>query len=460
MKNSSFGKSVTGIAVPAALQSLLQSSFSVADQVMIGTLGSASIAGIGLGGRFASMYAVVLGAVAAAAGIMMAQYMGRENQKQFQKCFAANLRLSAALALICMLLCLAFPGQIMSLYTKDAAAHAQAASYLRLYCLSFLPMAVTSIASVLLRCLNGAVFPLAASFLSVLLNTGMNYLLIFGKFGFPGLGVRGAAIASVLSQLAACILTLLFCKWKLPQLMLGGCARSVRNTAAGETARGQDAALPARQERTLYGRILAPILICEFLWSLGENVYGAIYGHIGTAPCAAMTMTAAVQGLTIGLLSGLSQAAAIIMGKSLGNGDYDKAYAEAQKLLWLGLAGSLALSGALAACGKYYVRIYSVSREIQAASYQILLVFALFFPVKVQNMILGGGIIRSGGKTSYVMWIDIIGTWIFGVPLGLLAAFVWKLPIVQVYCILSLEEIVRLLLSVVLFRTKCWMRRL
>ena len=458
MHDGSFCKRVTGIAVPVALQSLLQSSFSVVDQVMIGALGSASIAGIGLGGKFASMYAVVLGAVAAAAGIMMAQYLGREDRARFQACFAANLRLAAALALACTLLCIAFPGQIMALYTKDAAAHAQAASYLRLYCLTFLPLAVTSLASVLLRCLDAAALPLAASFLSVLLNTGMNYLLIFGKCGFPRLGVEGAAVASALSQLAACGLTLVFCRRRLARAALTAAWPAPRGCAGG--SRGRDASPAKRRERALYIRILAPILICEFLWSLGENVYGVIYGHIGTDPCAAMTMTAAVQGLTIGLLSGLSQAASLIIGKSLGTGDCEKAYAEAKKLLWLGLAGSLPLSGALAVCGKSYVRVYNVSPEIQATAYQILLVFALFFPVKVQNMILGGGIIRSGGKTGYMMWIDIIGTWLCGVPLGLLAAFAWKLPIVRVYGILSLEELVRLLLSIALFCTKRWMKRL
>lgn len=437
-----------GIAVPVALQSLLQSSFSVVDQVMIGTLGSASIAGVGLGGKFASMYAVVLGAVAAAAGIMMAQYMGQENRERFYGYFQANLRLAAALALLCTLPCLAFPGRIMGLYTEDAAARAQAAAYLRLYCLSFLPLAVTSIASVPLRCLGAASLPLAASCLSVLFNTGMNYLLIFGKLGFPSLGVRGAAIASVVSQLAACALTLAFCKRKLPRP-----APRIPHAAPDETG-------SRRQGRALYVRILAPILVCEFLWSLGENVYGAIYGHIGTDPCAAMTMTGAVQGLTIGLLSGVSQAAAILIGKSLGSGDGGRAYREARKLLWLGLAGSLPLSGLLAVLGPHYVRIYDVGPEVQATAYQLLLVFSLFFPVKVQNMILGGGVIRSGGETRYVMWIDLIGTWLFGVPLGLLAAFVWKLPIVQVYAILSLEELVRLLLSAVLFRTKRWMKRL
>lgn len=209
-----------------------------------------------------------------------------------------------------------------------------------------------------------------------------------------------------------------------------------------------------------YLGILAPILVCEFMWSLGENVYAAIYGNIGTDACAAMTMTGPIQGLMIGALSGLAQAAGILIGKSLGNEEYDKAYKDSKRLMWYGLAGSLVPSVALVLLGQFYVRIYNVEPQVRTMAYQLLVVFAIVSPVKVQNMILGGGIIRSGGKTQYVMWVDLIGTWIFGVPLGLLSAFVFDLPITYVYFILSMEEVVRLLISVVIFRKKRWMRTL
>lgn len=209
-----------------------------------------------------------------------------------------------------------------------------------------------------------------------------------------------------------------------------------------------------------YLGILAPILVCEFMWSLGENVYAAIYGNIGTDACAAMTMTGPIQGLMIGALSGLAQAAGILIGKSLDNEEYDKAYKDSKRLMWYGLAGSLVLSVALVLLGQFYVRIYNVEPQVRTMAYQLLVVFAIVSPVKVQNMILGGGIIRSRGKTQYVMWVDLIGTWIFGVPLGLLSAFVFDLPITYVYFILSMEEVVRLLISVVIFRKKRWMRTL
>lgn len=443
-EEKNFRSSLIQIALPVTLQSLLQSSFSMIDQIMIGQLGSDSIAGIGLGGKFASIYSVVLGAIAVAAGIVIAQYIGQKNDKELAKSFHVNLLVSAAIAVLFMAVCNLFPQAIMDLYTKDDATGALAVSYLRIYSLSFLPMALTTMMAVLLRCVEAAVVPLVASFLSVILNTGLNYLLIFGKLGCPALGVRGAAIASVIAQCAACILTFCIFIWKLHK-------------------KGIDLSFTiglSQARRKQYIGILAPVLICEFGWSLGENVYAAIYGNIGTDPCAAMTMTGPVQGLMIGALSGISQAAGIMIGKSLGKADYEKAYGDSKKLIKCGLAGSLILSVLLVLFGRYYTAIYNVEPQVQTVAYQILIAFAVISPVKVQNMILGGGIIRSGGMTKYVMWIDLIGTWLFGVPLGLLAAFVWKLDIPYVYFVLSLEEVVRLLISVVIFRRRSWMKSL
>ena len=444
MKNEvkQFQTDLVGIALPVTLQALLQSSFGVVDQIMIGQLGSESIAGIGLGGRFASLYTVVLGAVAAAAGIMVAQYVGAKDEKGMERGFYLNLVLSLLMAAAFMTVCCIFPYRIMALYTEDEAVKVQAAVYLRIYAFSFLPVAISTMMAVFLRCIGKAVMPLAASFFSVILNTGLNYLLIFGHGGFSAMGVRGAALASVISQTAAFGLTAIcFC------LSCKGMIHRPGLSLSGETWRQ-------------YLGILSPILICEFMWSLGENVYGSIYGHLGTEPCAAMTMTGPVQGLMIGLLSGVSQAAGIMIGRHLGKEDYAAAYRDGKRLIGCGAAGSLILSLLLLVVGRSYAAIYKVEPSVQMTAYQILLVFAIISPIKVENMILGGGIIRSGGMTRYVMWIDLIGTWLFGVPLGLLAAFVWRLPIPQVYFILSLEEAVRLLLSIFIFRRKSWMRKL
>lgn len=221
---------------------------------------------------------------------------------------------------------------------------------------------------------------------------------------------------------------------------------------------------PKYEGHTLRDGFLASALdalfVCEASWSLGENVYAAIYGRIGTEQSAAMTLTAPIQGLAIGALCGLSQAAGVIVGKRLGGEDYDGAYRAAKRLMVYGAVGASVLCAVVLLTSGAYVEIYQVSRTVKRLTRQILFVYALAAPFKVLNMILGGGILRSGGRTAYVMGIDMLGTWGFGVPLGLLGAFVWRLPIASVYLLLSLEERIRFAISMAVFRRKRWMRRL
>ncbi len=454
-KKETFERTVLRIALPVTFQSLLQSSFSVIDQVMIGQLGSNSIAGIGLGGKFASLYSVVLAAISSAAGIMISQYMGRKDEESIGRSFYTNMALSIVLAAAFMLLCIMFPEIIMSVYTKDEITKILAVKYIRILAISFLPMAVSSILTMMLRCMEAAALPLYASIFALILNTGLNYLLIFGKWIFPELGVEGAALASVAAQIISCVIIfILFIAYKNRQDM-----KLDINWRRKEILTGNDSINNGDYTKQ-YLKILCPLLICEFLWSLGENVYTAIYGNIGTNACAAMTMTIPVLTIVIGALSGLSQASGILIGKSLGANKYDQAYTESVKLMKYGFAASIILSMLLVVLSSFYVKIYNVETIVQEITQRLLIVIAVISPVKVLNMILGGGIIRSGGKTKYTMWIDIIGTWGVGVPLGLLAAFVWKLPIEYVYFILSMEECVRLGISFIVFKKKKWMERI
>lgn len=332
----------------------------------------------------------------------------------------------------------------MGLYTKDAATREEAGKYLAIVAGTFMPLAGATLLSTLFRCIEKARLPLYASIVSALLNTGLNYILIFGKLGFAPMGVQGAAIATLVSQCANLVLMLLMFPEK----------NSVLKKPEQEETK--NAALNWKQ----YLSILLPILACEVLWSLGENVYAGIYGHMGTEATAAMTLINPIQGLVIGALCGLSQAAGVIVGKKLGNGDYSDAYKASKKLIFYGAVGSLILSGLVVLTAGFYVQIYRVEEVVKQLTVRILYAYALVAPFKVLNMILGGGIIRSGGRTKYVMFIDIIGTWCFGVPLGFLAAFVLKLSIPYVYFILSLEECVRFAISVGVFRRKKWMQQL
>lgn len=443
-RNKSFARTVWSLAIPVALQSMLQSSFSMIDQIMIGQLGSVSVAGVGLAGKFSSIFSVLASAIGAIAGIMISQYLGQKNRQEVRRSFYLNLMIVTAMASVFTFLSILFPRQIMGLYTQDRETILAAASYLAVIAGTFLPVAGATLLSTLFRCMEKASLPLYASIIAAVLNTGLNYILIFGKLGFPAMGAEGAAIATLVSQLANfLIMLLLFLKYK----DILKVSRSASHTVT-------------KFNWAQYAAMLLPILICEFMWSLGENVYAGIYGHLGTESCAAMTLTNPVQGLMIGALCGLSQAASVIVGKKLGTGEYDEAYSASKKLILYGIIGSLLLSAVIMVTSRYYVEIYQVEASVKLLARQILTAYSLVAPFKVLNMILGGGIIRSGGKTKYVMMIDLVGTWVFGVPLGLLAAFVFQLAIPYVYFILSLEECIRFCISIAVFRRKHWMQML
>ncbi len=442
-QEQSFLKTVCNLAIPVALQSMLQASFSIVDQIMIGQLGSVSVAGVGLAGKFSSVYSVVVAAIGTVAGIMISQYMGQSNKKEIRRSFCLNLIFALGIAVLFTGICIGFPVRIMELYTKDAQTILASAEYLKIVAWTFLPIAGATLLSTMFRCMEKARLPLYAGIAAAVLNTGLNYVLIFGKFGFPSMGAEGAAIATLLSQLANFGI-LLFMIFRYGEILKKG---------------GKEEIVSEFDWRQYVGMLL-PILASEFLWSLGENVYAAIYGNMGTEACAAMTLINPIQGLMMGALCGLSQAAGVIIGKKLGNREYDESYTAAKKMILYGFVSSAVLSLVIVTTRTAYVEIYQVEDSVKALTAQILTAYALVAPFKVQNMILGGGIIRSGGKTKYVMLIDMIGTWGFGVPLGLLSAFVLKLSIPYVYFILSLEECVRFGISVAVLRKKKWMQSL
>lgn len=444
MEQKSFLKSVCNLAIPVAIQSMLQSSFSIVDQIMIGQLGSVSVAGVGLAGKFSSIYTVLVSAIGAVAGIMIAQYLGQKNRQEIHRSFWINMWIAVGLAALFTGVCGLFPIKIMGIYTTDADTMVAAGEYLRILSGTFLPVAGATLLATLFRCMEKTQLPLIASIVAAVLNTGLNYVLIFGKFGFHAMGAEGAAIATLISQIANFLIMffLLFINKECLEQIYGKYKRS--------------ASFQWRQ----YAAMLLPMLVCEFLWSLGENVYAVIYGHLGTKDCAAMTLINPIQGLMIGALCGLSQAAGVIIGKLLGNKEYDEAYKASWKLIKYGFIGSVCLSIVIVLTSGFYVEIYQVEEEVKILTRQILFAYACVAPFKVLNMIAGGGIIRSGGKTKYVMVIDMIGTWGFGVPLGLLSAFVFQLSIPWVYFILSLEECVRFGISVVVLKRKRWMNSL
>ena len=444
MNKREFYRSIKKVALPVTVQSILQAVLSLIDQIMIGSLGSASIAGVGLAAKFISLFSVTITAIVTVAGIMIAQYKGNQSKEGINNSFFSNLYFSLMVAILFIFLSLAFPSQIMRLYSKDHATINQATVYLRIMTIGFIPQTITLIFSALLRNMEAAKFSMIASGISVIVNTILNYLFIFGVGIFPEMGVAGAALATGISRIIElAIIIVLFLK----------CKRQ----------KGIQLKFVFTFEKSFIkkiGYVITPILLCEFLWSLGENVYAIIYGHIGTEACAAMTLTYPIQTIAIGALSGVSASAGIIVGESLGGGNNDKAYAESKSFVKITVFAAIVIGVLVSVFAGYYVKLFNVSEATRGVTVYILYAYSLVFCAKVINMVLGGGVLRSGGQTKYIMIIDMIGTWLIGVPLGYVTAYVLKLPIYYVYFILSMEEYVRVLLEVYVFQSRRWMKNI
>ena len=383
MSEKIFLQDVLRISIPVALQSMLQSSFSMVDQIMVGQLGDKSVAAVEIAGKPSFIYAFVIGAISTITGIMISQYIGNKNREAEEKSICVNFLVMILTGLTFLSVFGLFRNPFVEMFTEEEQVIAEGSTYLGIISWTFIPLGICSILGTALRCRDKSTWPLYIGIFSALLNTGLNYCLIFGNFGAPRLGIAGAAYASVISQAAGALISIL-CFYRLY-------GRIRISLSLGKAGYSQ------------YFMMLLPIVLNEFFWSVGQSVYTYVYGHMGTNELAGMSLTGAVQGLTMGALSGLSQAAGILIGKRLGCKEYDAAYEDSKKLCGLGVAGSLVFTLLLILIRNPYVQMFNVSGDVRGIGADILAAFAILMPVKVQNMILGGGIIRSGGKTKYVI---------------------------------------------------------
>lgn len=444
MDNRNFYKEMLTIGLPITLQSIFQASYSVIDQLMVGQLGTVSIAGAGLGGKFSSLFIVTIGAVATVASILISQYGGNNDENGINLTFFTNLYIGMIVSIIFAIPSFFAPQKIMHLYTTDVQTYTIAAEYLKIISVSFVPMIFTIIAASFLRSVELSKYPLYCSIISMIVNIIGNYILIFGKLGVSPMGLNGAAIATLISRTIECILLGIFLK-------------------KGTQALKMKLTFKIAIKKDFLAKIfiiLLPILANEFLWSVGENIYAFIYGRIGTEALAAMTLTNPIQGMFTGVFSGVSAAAVVMIGNRLGKDSYEESYYVSKLLIKVGFIGAVLTGIILAAASGIYVKLFNIEPQVSEITKYILYVFSIMLFVKVLNMILGGGILRSGGNTKLTLVIDLIGTWVFGVPLGLFSAFVLKLPIHWVYLILSMEEGVRLIISLISFKKKVWMNNL
>lgn len=432
------------IAIPVSVQSLFQASLSVVDQFMVGQLGKNAIATVGLGSRFPFIFLITSTAIAATTSILISQFWSKKDTKNIANALGGTMLLGILLTVIFLTLSLAFSKQILSIYTNDSSIVKLGSHYLRITAIGYIPMLIIALYSAVLRSTEHMKTPMYVGLFAILLNSFLNYLLIFGILGFPKLGLFGTAYATTITRFIEALLLLSFIyikkypgSFKINELF--------------------NFSLQFIKKVLI---ISSPILINEFMWALGETMYSIVYGRMGTNEVASMTLTYPIQSLCIGLFTGLSSAAGIMVGNKLGLGENEQAYDYSKKFIELGIIGSICSGLILILFSNVYTSIFNVSNDLKSCTFRLLVVFSSVLWIKVSNMIIGSGILRSGGKTKYTLYLDMLGTWGIGVPIGFISAFFLKIPIEYVYLLICSEELVRFIIGIKLVYSRKWMKNL
>lgn len=433
-------KTLFSIALPISIQSLLQSSLGMIDQIMIGQLGETAVASVNLGTRLMFIMVYSLSGISAVSSIYTSQYEGAGTKEKH----SAVMKITILEGLLCVLPFLIaglfFPQQIVRIFSEDNTVIQKGANYLFITAFGFIPKLFSISISAILRCTGKAKITLITGLSSVAINTVLNFIFIFGFGPIKAYGVEGAAIATVIAIFIEATINIIYLeKTKHPSRL--------------------SLAIKAKADKGFYKKFAIttlPAIGNECFWALGDAIYSGIYGHMSTISLAAMTLTFPIQGMSVGFFSGLSAAAGVIIGNNLGAKKTKEAYTLAWDFFKLCIIGCGIIGILIVLFGSVYLKFYNVTDEVKLYTKSLLAIFACYLWVKVSNMVMLGGVLRSGGKTRYTLILDLIGTWGIGIPLGFLCAFVFKWNILIVYTAINIEEVIRLTLGLIKVKSKDW----
>lgn len=432
------------LAGPITVQQLVMVLLGLIDMLMIGQLGDVAVAGVGLANQVFFLLFLLLFGISSGAAIFTAQYWGRRDVRRIRSVLGLSLLLSLTSGLAFTLVSLLLPTQVLGIYSTDPAVIATGERYLRLVALGFIATAITYSYGGVLRSIEQVRLPMVISLLAVGINTILNYGLIFGHFGLPALGVAGAAIATTGTRWLECgLLLLAIYHRRLP-------------LAARLPELFHWTVIPLPQ----YFKTSLPVVLTEILWSLGVTTYHVVYARIGIEAIAAVNIALSIDRVTFVIFIGMAHAAAIMIGNQIGAGGQDQAMVYARRFLVLGPLVAVVVGLLLILIANPILGLYQVSDLTRDYAYRILVVIALLLAVRVSNMLLLIGVLRSGGDTRFGFIIDAGAIWVVGVPLALMGAFVWHWPVYAVYLLVMAEEVVKLSLGLWRVFSQRWIHQL
>ncbi|MCI9651071.1 MATE family efflux transporter [uncultured Acetatifactor sp.] len=426
LKDDVFYRQIFKLVLPIVIQNLLSAAVSSADVVMLNYVGQSSISAVSLASQYANVLFMVFYGLGTGATMLCAQYYGKGDMKAIQVVEGIALRFSLGFAMLFAGAAFFFPEGMMRLFTNDGELIAIGASYLRFMSVSYLCWGIIEVYLAVLRSIGRVTVSTAMNVLAFSLNIVLNAVFIFGLFGAPKLGAMGVAIAtsaSRLIELAACF-------------AVSAASRDIKLDFRYLFARNR----PLFSD---FVRLSLPALGNDISWSVAFSMYSVIMGHMGTDAVAANSFVVVVRNFGTILCFGMASAGGILLGNVIGEGKLEEARADAGKLMKLTVLTG-AIGGLIVLAATPFVLKYATLTE-NAMHYlkYMLLINTYYVMGAAVNTTLIAGVFRAGGDSRFGFICDTIDMWCYAVPLGFLAAFALKLPVLWVYFLLCTDEFVK-----------------
>jgi putative MATE family efflux protein len=426
-----FNRTLFRLALPMMLQQLIMSSISLLDNMMIGSLGDNALAALLQASQISFLLFVFLFGITSATQAFTAQFWGQNDIASIRKTQGFSILCGQVVSVGFFLGAFFAPGPILSLFTRDPAVHALGVDYLRIVSFGFPLIGMTYVNAAVLRGTENVKLPMISSIIGICSNGILNYLLIFGHAGFPRLGVKGAAIATVIAQgVDLSVQLLLSYRHKVP------------------TVRREYPLF--RFEKPFIKRfsdIAIPVFLNESLWSLAQSTTILVYSWLGTQMAAAMGVFGNLDRLGFIAYIGIGNACAVICGKSIGAGDREKAQLYARRSLRIAPLMGIIAGIIINLLVPFFLTFYRLSPEALAIVHNNARIYLLLAPVMVYNFVVIVGILRSGGDARYSLLLDAGLQWALVVVGVAVAAFVLRVPLVWVYAFVIPGELAKLILG-------------
>lgn len=426
--NKSLYKQLSGIVAPIAVQYLMSSLVTASDAFMLGFLDQNSLSASSLAGQTAFVFSLFYGAFVFGLTVLAAQYWGKGDKKTAEEVLAITMRYSLLVGLVFTLATALIPTQIMRFFTSDDVLIEAGAKYLRMVSLSFLLIGFTQTYFGMMKVCGRAKLSSLIGSLSVLINIFLNAMLIFGIGIFPKMNIEGAALATVLARVFETVMVAIAVLGRLcpsfnPRLML----------RSGNKELHMD-----------YWRYTVPLLINQIGWGGGVTMYSVIMGHLGSDAVAANSIASIVRSMIASLCWGIASGVGIIIGGMLGRNELDEAKKAGGIFVRLSIWIGAASGAAILAVTPLVLHFIQLAPQAQHYLKYMMLMAAYYIIGNSLNSTIISGVFPSGGDTKFGMLCDVITLWVVVVPMGMIGAFVLKLPVLAVAFILTLDEFVKI----------------